>query len=133
MSIQLTDGKYAVNVRALKSELEEASAMSPYLGEISIVTVVKGKYYLTFMLKEEHIIKQFQLIVDGKLIDRFDGKKNEDLNNRYEMFELRELPKTIQARVKYELTHEGQEIKGDEELRLILDEDTVQDLEELSE
>lgn len=133
MTIKLEDGKYAVRVQALKKEADEPSAMEPYLGEVAIVTVTAGKNYLTLMLREQDMITNFQLLHGGHPIERRNSHVNEELNNRYEIFELEELQATVIARVQYELFHEGREIKGDEQLRLVLDEESVQDLEEIKE
>ena len=133
MTIKLEDGKYAVTVQALKKEADEPSAMEPYLGEVAIVTVAGGRTYLTFMLREQNIITNFQLLHGDHPIERMNSQVNEELNNRYEIFELEELKATVIARVQYELTHEGREIKGDEQLRLVLDEESIQDLEGIKE
>lgn len=133
MAIQLEEGKYLVRMQALKKDEDEASAMGPYLGENAILTLQDGKTYITLMLMEQDVIKNFELLAEKAVIPKIDSQINEELNSRYEMFELPELEKELLARVQYELEYEGREIKGDEQLRLLLEEDSIQNVEEISE
>lgn len=132
MTIQLDDGKYVVTVQALKKNEDEKSAMAPYLSETAIVTVLEGKTYVTLMLKEQQVVTDFQIALDEEaFISNIDYQINEELNSRYEMFELEELKGTLLARVQYELTYEGQRISGDEQLRIVLDEDSIENVENI--
>lgn len=133
MTIQLEEGKYLIALEALKKDEDEASAMAPYLGEHGIITIHEGKSYLTLMLMEQNIITNFDLLGEEGARSKLDSQINEELNSRYEMFELPELAKELLARVQYELEYEGREIKGDEQLRLVLDEESIQNVEEISE
>src|SRR5690625_3156784 len=98
MTIQLDDGKYVVTVQALKKNEDEKSAMAPYLSETAIVTVLEGKTYVTLMLKEQQVVTDFQIALDEEaFISNIDYQINEELNSRYEMFELEELKGTLLA------------------------------------
>lgn len=132
MALQLNEGKYAIQVQTLKKNEDEPSAMNSYLGETAILTETGRDLFITFMLKEQQIILSFQLANDrGKFFEAIEQVVNEQLKTRYEMFKIKVLKESIIARVQYELFYEGQKVSGDEQLRLMLDQDSLQKVENM--
>lgn len=132
MALQLNEGKYAIQVQTLKKNEDEPSAMNSYLGETAILTKTGRDLFITFMLKEQQIISSFQLANDrGKFFEAIEQVVNEQLKTRYEMFKIKVLKESIIARVQYELFYEGQKVSGDEQLRLMLDQDSLQKVENM--
>lgn len=129
--MSLQEGKYVIFVDAMKKDTDEESAMAPYLGETAIVSKIDEKLYITFMLMEQEIITNFQLSNGDEFYEAIDKQVNEELNNRYEMFQIKELTDSIVARVQYKVTYEGRKIDGDEQLRLVLDPHSLKNVEEL--
>lgn len=129
--MSLQEGKYVIFVDAMKKDTDEESAMAPYLGETAIVSKIDEKLYITFMLMEQEIITNFQLSNGDEFYEAIDKQVNEELNNRYEMFQIKELTDSIVARVQYEVTYEGRKIDGDEQLRLMFDLNSLKNVEEL--
>lgn|SRR5690625_163065 len=129
--MSLQEGKYVIFVDAMKKDTDEESAMAPYLGETAIVSKIDEKLYITFMLMEQEIITNFQLSNGDEFYEAIDKQVNEELNNRYEMFQIKELTDSIVARVQYKVTYEGRKIDGDEQLRLVLDPHSLKNVEKL--
>lgn len=130
--MSLQEGKYVIFVEAMKRDTDEKSAMAPYLGETAIVSKIEDELYITFMLTEQKIITGFQLSNDNdEFYEAIDTQVNEELDNRYEMFHIKELTDSIVARVQYEVTYEGRKIDGDEQLRLMFDLNSLKNVEEL--
>jgi len=130
--MSLQEGKYVIFVEAMKRDTDEKSAMAPYLGETAIVSKIEDELYITFMLTEQKIITGFQLSNDNdEFYEAIDTQVNEELDNRYEMFHIKELTDSIVARVQYKVTYEGRKIDGDEQLRLVLDPHSLKNVEEL--
>lgn len=130
--IPLDEGKYVIQVEALKIDKDEPSAMAPYLSNNSIVTKEAEKTFLTLMLLEEHIITKFQIQIEqDDFITCVNTHKDESSQTRYEIFQLNQLQTIHQARVQYEVEHEGQTFSGDEILRLSFDADSIQDTADL--
>lgn len=131
-TIQLEDGKYVVQVQAVKKDTEEASAMGPYLSNNSIVTYESGEIYLTLMLVEEKIITGLQIKnKEEQYEERINFHRDEEANARYEIFKLDHFQSVHEAKVQYEIEHEGEWIKGDEELRLFFEPDSIQNVEDI--
>lgn len=130
--IQLEEGKYVIQVAAIKKNNEESSAMAPYLSNNSIATNESGTTFVTLMLVQEHIITGLQIKNEhGNYIECINSHKDEEASTRYEIFQLSNLQTIHEARVQYEIEHEGRLIKGDEELRLFFDATSLQNVDEL--
>lgn len=124
--IYLEEGKYAIQVQALKKEADKQSAMAGYLSESAIVTKQDDNIFVTFMLKDDKIIKKFQVSNEsGEWVAAIDYEVNKETNTRFELFQLERLIPTLHVRVQYEVEHEGQIFQGDETLRLVFDEESL--------
>lgn len=119
--INLDQGKYVMRIQALQKDSDEPSVMADYLSESAIVTNEEGSFFLTLMLMEQQVVTGFQ--VENK--EAIEKQVNEETNNRFELFELEQLSTILSVRVQYEIEYEGQEIKGDEALRLSIDEESI--------
>src|SRR5690625_7468717 len=119
--MSLQEGKYVIFVDAMKKDTDEESAMAPYLGETAIVSKIDEKLYITFMLMEQEIITNFQLSNGDEFYEAIDKQVNEELNNRYEMFQIKEHKDSIVERVIYKDTYKYWKITDDEQHRIILE------------
>jgi len=132
LTINLEQGKYIAQIQTLKKDEDESSAMAPYLSEHAIITHESDHYFITLMIQEEHVITGFQLIQkDRELNQAIDKQIDQETKVRYEIFQLANLQTIIHARVQYEIDHEGNIFKGDEELRLFIDSETIQNVDDI--
>lgn len=130
--IHLNEGKYVVQVQAMKKEENELSAMAPYLSNNSIITKESGEIFVTLKILEEQIITGLQIKNDnGEYTEHINFLKDEEAKARYENFQLESFQSIHHARVQYEVNHEGEIIKGDEELRLVFDDQSVQNVDDI--
>lgn len=118
--IHVDNGKYTIDVLALKKDSDEPSAMASYLSKTAMVTNQDDSLFLTITLKKSNMITGFQIEnQDGEKLEAIDKHVNEETDDRYELFQLDQLVTPLPARVQYEAEFEGQKIQGDEELRLV--------------
>lgn len=130
--IELQDGKYIVEVQAIKKDSSETSAMAPYLENNAIITKEAGQNFVTLVINEEEIVKGLQVKSgDRTFNDSINKQVNKDENIRYEIFHLEQIQTVLPARVQYKINHEGNIIEGDEELRLLINDETVQNVEDI--
>lgn len=130
--ITLDEGKYVVQVKAMKLDVDEPSAMAPYLSNNSIITNISGQYFLTLMILEEHIITGFQLKNNvNELKNCIERHRDETAKTRYEIFQLEEFRTIHEVQVQYEVDHEGKVFEGDEKLRLFFDANSIQNIDEI--
>lgn len=119
-TIHVNNGKYTIDVHALKKDSDDASAMASYLSKTAMVTNQDDSIFLTIVLKKSSMITGFQIEnPDGDKLEAIDTRINEETNDRYELFQLDHLVSPLPVHVQYEVEWEGQKIKGDEELRLL--------------
>lgn len=128
--IHVEQGKYAIGVEALKKDTDEASAMANYLSKMAIVTREGEFLSLSILLQSQQTITGFQIENHlGEYIEATDSQIDEEMDRRFEMFELETLPANLYAQVQYEVEHEGKSFKGDEILRLTFDQNTVEKID----
>lgn len=117
--IHIEKGKYAIGVQALKKDADEPSAMANYLSQMAVVTKQDEFITLSLLLQSQQTITGFQVENHaGEFIEAVDKQIDEEMDRRFEMFELKNLPTNLNVRVQYEVEHEGKSFKGDEILRL---------------
>lgn len=125
--IQIEKGKYAIGVQALKKDADEPSAMANYLSQMAIVTNQDDYFTLSLLLQSQKTITGFQIENGaGEFIEASDRQIDKEMDRRFEMFELENLLANLNARVQYEVEHEGKSFKGDEILRLSFIEDSLE-------
>lgn len=118
-TIHINNGKYTIDLHALKKDSAEPSAMAGYLSKTAMVTNQGDSLFLTVTLKKSNMITGFQIEnQDGEKLEAINKHVNEETGDRYELFQLNQLVSPLTARVQYEAEFEGQKIQGDEELRL---------------
>lgn len=128
-SIELNEGKYVVQIQAMKIDTDEPSAMAPYLANNAIITYEKGLYFLTLMIQEEKVVTGFQIQTEsGTFTPSIEQQIDNEAKVRYEIFQLDQLSTILSARVQYKVDHEGKVFEGDETLRLMLDSKTIQNV-----
>lgn len=131
-TIDLPVGKYVVEVSTLKKDLDEPSAMAPYLSHHCIVTKEEDKIFITFMILNEHVITGLQIKNEaGVIMESINHHVDESSKTRYEIFHFEQLNSHHEAQVQYEVDHEGEVFKGDETLRLYFNENSAQNVEDL--
>lgn len=117
--IHIEKGKYAIGVQALKKDADEPSAMANYLSQMAVVTKQDEFLTLSLLLQSQQTITGFQVENHaGEFMEAVDKQIDEEMDRRFEMFELKNLPTNLNVRVQYEVEHEGKSFKGDEILRL---------------
>lgn len=125
--IHMKDGKYAIRLEALKKDADEASAMANYLSQMAVVTKQEDVVTLSLLLQSQQTITGLQVEgSSGELIEAVERQIDEEMDRRFEMFELAQLPTVLPVRVQYEVEHEGKSFKGDEMLRLSFDQDSLE-------
>ncbi len=126
-TINIDEGKYAIKLQAMKKDEDEPSAMGTYLSNSATVTKEADSVTLTITLLDDKIITGFQVNDHaGEEITASDKKVDDEANTRDEMFKLDQLTTPLHVRVQYEVEYEGQVMKGDEELRLVFDEASLE-------
>ena len=125
--IHIEKGKYAIGLQALKKDADEPSAMANYLSQMAVVTKQDEFLTLSLLLQSQKTITGFQVENHtGEFIEAIDKQIDEEMDRRFEMFELENLPKNLKVRVQYEVEHEGKSFKGDEILRLSFNEESLE-------
>lgn len=131
-AINVDEGKYVIQVTAMKKAEDEPSAMAPYLSNNSIITNVSGQYFVTLMILEEQIITRFQLKnKTDEYINCIEQHKDKEAATRYEIFQLEEFQTIHDARVQYKVNNNGNVFEGDEELRLFFDANSIQNVDNI--
>lgn len=126
-TIQLENGTYSIQLQTLKKDEDELSAMANYLSQVAVVTKQDDFLVLSLLFQSEQTITGFQVErQDGEFVEAIEKKIDEEMERRSEAFELDALPKNLFARVQYEVEHEGNTFKGDETLRLVFAEDSLE-------
>lgn len=130
--IELEEGKYVVQVQAIKKDEDEPSAMAPYLSNNSIITKEADKVFMTLMIVNEQVITGLQIKNEAdEHVERVNVHQDDEANTRYEIFEFTQFQTLYEARVQYEIEHEGENFKGDEPLRLAFDENSILNVEDI--
>lgn len=130
--IELKDGKYVAQVQAMKKDIDEPSAMAPYLANNVIITCREGTYFLTLMIQEEEIVTGFQIQTnDNTFAPSIEQQVDDQQSVRYEIFQVERLLTILPARVQYKVNHECNIFEGDEALRLLVDLETIQNVEDV--
>lgn len=125
--IEVDKGKYALQLQALKQNADEPSAMANYLSKTAIVSKEDNTLTLSLLFQSEQTITGFQVENHaGELIEASQKQVNDETERRYELFELKSLPAILNVRVQYEVEHEGRSFTGDEMLRLVFDQATLE-------
>ena len=128
--MNLEKGKYAIPLQALKKDEDAPSAMADYLSNFAVVTKKDENLTLSLLLYNQQIITGLQIENhEEEFTEAIAKQVDEEKNWRYEMFELNNLPSSLNVRVQYEVEHEGKSFKGDEVLRLSFDADSVEKLD----
>lgn len=127
--LTIAEGKYAIAVKTLKKDADEPSAMANYLSQMAIITKQDQFLTLSLLLQSQKTITGFQVDNQaGEFVEAVEKQVDEEMDRRFEMFELNHLPATLHVRVQYEVEHEGRAFKGDEELRLSFDQESLEKL-----
>src|SRR5699024_11134309 len=128
--IEMKNGKYTIQLQALKKDEDEPSAMADYLSQVAIVTKHEDHVTLTLLFQSEKTITGFQIQqADGELIEAIEKHVDPEMERRAEAFSLPNLPASLPVRVQYEVEHEGKSFKGDEMLRLVFSHDSLEKAE----
>lgn len=118
---ELTEGKYIINLDIWHNELNQDSTMANYMANSAILTKGPDFLTITFMLTDSQTILGFQIDQEDEWLEPINQKVIDDENRRYVLFELKDISQIMSGRVQYELGYEGRIIKGDEEVRLVFD------------
>lgn len=128
--IEIENGKYAIGLQALKKDADEPSAMSNYLSQMAVVTKQEELFTLSLLLQSQQTITGLQVENHvGEFIEAIEKQVDDEMDRRFEMFELESLPANLKIRVQYEVEHEGTSFKGDEVLRLSFNEESLEKID----
>lgn len=129
-NINVDEGKYAIHVKTMKKDKDEDSAMAAYLSQVAIVNNQDNLLTVALLLQKQDIIVGFQIKnKSGEYIQAKDQQINHETEQRMEAFELTSLPTVLDARVQYEVTQKDGTFKGDESLRLVFAEDSLEKID----
>lgn len=127
--INIENGKYAISLQALKKGEDEPSVMADYLSQRAILSKQDETYTLSLLFQSEQIITGFQIeSSEGQFVDAVERQVDEEMERRYEMFQVHAVPTTLNARVQYEVDHEGSKFKGNELFKIVFAEETLEKL-----
>lgn len=129
-NINVDEGKYAIHVKTMKKDKDEDSAMAAYLSQVAIVNNQDNLLTVALLLQKQDIIVGFQIKnKSGEYLQAKDQQINHETEQRMEAFELTSLPTVLDARVQYEVTQKDGTFKGDESLRLVFAEDSLEKID----
>ncbi|KEK26456.1 NEAT domain-containing protein [Bacillus gaemokensis] len=97
---QLADGKYNIAFTVWKGDKDETSRMGSYFESPATLTVKNGKQYVSFKVKDSSSIKSFQVEKDGGFVETTVVSENKKENTRVVEFELNDLSKLLNSKVK---------------------------------
>ncbi|KOS26353.1 cell surface protein [Bacillus anthracis] len=100
---KLADGKYNIAFKVLKSNKDEESRMNKYFESPATLTVKNGKKYVSFTVKNSSWIKSFQIEKDGEFVETKVLSENKEENTRVVEFEVDDLSKKLNAKVKVDI------------------------------
>ncbi|KOS24815.1 cell surface protein [Bacillus anthracis] len=100
---KLADGKYNIAFTVLKGDKDESSIMNHYFESPATLTVKDGKKYVSFTLKNSSWITSFQMEKDGEFVDANVLSENKEENTRVVEFEVADLSKKLNAKVKVDI------------------------------
>lgn len=122
----LSEGKYTIDLSVLHKELEDLSTMANYLASSAIVTKGADFLTITLMILDHQTVLGFQIDDNEDWVEAINLTVDDERNRRYELFELSDFKEDMTGRVQYELGYEGRIIKGDEEVRLVFDMESLE-------
>lgn len=122
----LAKGKYKIDFKVMHKNQDEASVMANYLATSAIITKETDLLTMTLMLLDHETVLGFQIEIDGEWVEAINFQVDDEVNRRYELYELTELREMMNARVQYEVEHEERMIKSDEEIRIKFDQNSLE-------
>ncbi|MUV06971.1 hypothetical protein GOP80_07255 [Planococcaceae bacterium Storch 2/2-2] len=128
--ITTKEKKFAIQGKPLKETTDEPSIMLEYMSQVAVVEQTDEGVSLSLLLQSQDIITGLQVQrADGTWVEAVERHIDDEMNRRFERFELDRLPVVLPVRVQYEVSHEGGTFKGDEPLRVVFDPETIEAVE----
>lgn len=122
----LTKGKYMVDLELLHKDSNQVSEIANYLAKRAVITKEKNILTMTLLVLDNGSILGLQLEGNNEWVEAAEYKVDDETNRRFELFELSRLSETISARAQYEYNYEGRIMKADEELKITLDQTSIE-------
>ncbi|MBG9916095.1 NEAT domain-containing protein [Bacillus sonorensis] len=99
-SNKLEDGTYSIQYSVLKGDTDETSRMSDYFSHPATLTVKDGKQLISFTIKDSTSVRSLQTEDNGALKEVKTVRTNEAKNTRDVAFNVSDLSKTVDGKVK---------------------------------
>ena len=125
----LNEGKYMVDLELLHKDSNQVSEIANYLAKRAVITKEENILTMTLLVLDSGSILGLQLEGNNEWVEAAEYKVDDETNRRYELFELSGLSEIISARAQYEYNYEGRIMKADEELKISLDETSIEIVE----
>lgn len=122
----LTEGKYMIDLELLHKDSNQVSEIANYLAKRAVITKEKNILTMTLLVLDNGSILGLQLEGNNEWLEAAEYKVDDETNRRFELFELSRLSETISARAQYEYNYEGRIMKADEELKITLDQTSIE-------
>ncbi len=128
--IELEDGQYTIDFKALHATEDKASAMQNYLGTPATLTVEDGKttLFLTIKEKEGQLITGLRLENSGLLLDGEIVSEDQASLSRVEKFVVSDISKMINAEVDMHVP--AANYRNTQKFRLAFDTNSIQKIEQ---
>lgn len=122
----LNEGKYIVDIELMQKDSNELSEIANYLAKRAIITKEQNILTMTLLVLDNGSILGLQLEGNNEWVEADLYNVDDETNRRYELFELDHLTEIISARAQYEYNYEGRIMKADEELKLAIDQSSIE-------
>ncbi|MCF2720548.1 NEAT domain-containing protein [Paenibacillus sp. UKAQ_18] len=121
----LADGTYSIHFDALHATKDQKSAMAQYLLSPATLTALKGKYEVSFTIKDSATVTEFKTEQNGTLTDADIVSEDKNANTRVVKFKVADLDAILNAQVHVSTTYPGGVYEMDHKLRLQFDRSSI--------
>lgn len=121
----IADGTYSIKFNALHATKDQPSAMAQYLLSPATLTVSKGKYEVSFTIKDSSTVTEFKTEQNGTLTDADIVSEDKTANTRAVRFKVADLDVILNAQVHVSTTYPGGVYEMDHKLRLQFDRSSI--------
>nr|WP_256021592.1 NEAT domain-containing protein [Paenibacillus kribbensis] len=121
----LADGTYSIKFNALHATKDQPSAMAQYLLSPATLTVSKGKYEVSFTVKDSATVTEFKTEQNGILTDADIVSEDKKADTRVVKFKVADLDAILNAQVHVSTSFNGSVYEMDHKIRLQFDRSSI--------
>ncbi|MGG4190805.1 NEAT domain-containing protein [Paenibacillus peoriae] len=121
----LADGTYSIKFNALHASKDQPSAMAQYLLSPATLTVSKGKYEVSFTVKDSATVTEFKTEQNGILTDADIVSEDKTADTRVVKFKVADLDAILNAQVHVSTRFNGSVYEMDHKIRLQFDRSSI--------